>query len=358
MSPEQGAEGMDFRSDNVASAAPEIVDAMVEAARTSATPYGGDPITKGLEPAFSALFETPVRVFPAVTGTAANALALAALTPPWGVIYAARAAHVENDECGAPEFMTGGAKVTGIEERFGKIVPAALDAALAAAGAGEVHWSQPACLSLTQPTEMGQIYTVDELAALTDIARRHDLAVHMDGARFGNAVAASGASPAALTWRAGVDALSFGATKNGAMAAEAIVLFDPAHAADLAFRHKRAGQLLSKMRFVSAQLSAYIADDLWLRLAERANRQANRLAAGLEAVPGAALAAPVQANEIFVTLPARVIDGLAGAGILFYRWPETDPATTTIRLVTRHDTADGDVDALIGTARSLAAAAT
>ncbi len=348
---------MDFRSDNVASAAPEIVDAVVEAARTSATPYGGDPWTEGLEPAFSALFETPVLVFPAVTGTAANALALAALTPPWGVIYAARGAHVENDECGAPEFMTGGAKVTGVDERFGKIRPTALEATLAAAGAGEVHWSQPACLSLTQPTEMGQVYTPDELAALTGIARRHGLAVHMDGARFGNAVAAGGARPAALTWRAGVDALSFGATKNGALAAEAIVLFDPGRAAQLAFRHKRAGQLLSKMRFVSAQLAAYVADDLWLGLAQRANRQAGRLAAGLQAVPGAALAAPVEANEVFVTLPASVIDGLAAAGVLFYRWPETDPAATTIRLVTRHDTDEHEVDALIETARSLAAGA-
>jgi len=348
---------MDFRSDNVASAAPEIVDAVVEAARTSATPYGGDAVTEGLEPAFSALFETGVKVFPVVTGTAANALALAALTPPWGVIYAARAAHVENDECGAPEFMTGGAKVTGIEERCGRIVPAALEAALAAAGAGEVHWSQPACLSLTQPTEMGQVYTPDELRALTGIARRHGLAVHMDGARFGNAVAASGASPAELTWRAGVDALSFGATKNGALAAEAIVLFDTARAAGLAFRHKRAGQLLSKMRFVSAQLAAYVADGLWLRLAARANTQAHRLAAGLEAVPGAALAAPVEANEIFVTLPRAVIEGLARAGVLFYLWPETDAEATTIRLVTRHDTDAGEVDALIETAQRLAAGA-
>ena len=305
---------MDFRSDNVASAAPEIMDAVVEAARASATPYGGDAVTEGLEPAFSALFETAVRVFPVVTGTAANALAVATLTPPWGVIYAGRDAHVENDECGAPEFMTGGAKVAGIEERFGKIVPAALEAALAAAGAGEVHWSQPACLSLTQPTEMGQIYTADEIATLTAIARAHGLAVHMDGARFANAVAACGARPADLTWRAGVDALSFGATKNGALAAEAIVLFDTARAGDLAFRHKRAGQLLSKMRFVSAQLAAYIADGLWLRLAEQANLQASRLAAGLAAVPGARLAAPAQANEIFVTLPRAVIDGLAAAG--------------------------------------------
>ena len=348
---------MDFRSDNVASAAPEIVDAVAEAARGSATPYGGDPWTEGLEPAFSQLFETPVKAFPVVTGTAANSVAVATLTPPWGVIYAGRAAHVENDECGAPEFMTGGAKVTGIEECFGKIQPQALEAALDAAGTGEVHWSQPACLSLTQPTEMGQIYTPDELAALTDIARRHNLAVHMDGARFANAVAASGESPAALTWKAGVDALSFGATKNGALAAEAIVLFDDARAGELAFRHKRAGQLLSKMRFVSAQLAAYIADGLWLRLAEQANLQAQRLAAGLEAVPGASLAAPIEANELFVTLPRAVIDGLAEAGALFYPWPETDPATTTIRLVTRHDTDPAEVDRLVETAHRLASAA-
>ena len=348
---------MDFRSDNVASAAPEIVDAVAEAARATATPYGGDPWTARPGPAFSELFETEVKVFPVMTGTAANSIAVATLTPPWGVIYAGRAAHVENDECGAPEFMTSGAKVAGIDEEFGKIVPQALEAALAAAGTGEVHWSQPACLSVTQSTEMGQIYTPDELAVLTGIARSHGLAVHMDGARFANAVAGSGLSPADLTWRAGVDALSFGATKNGALAAEAIVLFNPERAGELAFRHKRAGQLLSKMRFVSAQLAAYIADGLWLRLAARANAQAQRLAAGLEAVPGASLAAPAQANELFVTLPRPVIDGLAAAGVLFYSWPETDPATTTIRLVTRHDTANGDVDALIETAHRLASQA-
>ena len=348
---------MDFRSDNVASAAPEIVDAVADAARTTATPYGGDPWTEGLDPAFSALFETEVRVFPVMTGTAANSIAVATLTPPWGVIYAGRAAHVENDECGAPEFMTSGAKVTGIDERFGKIVPQALEAALAAAGTGEVHWSQPACLSVTQSTEMGQIYTPDELATLTGIARDHGLSVHMDGARFANAVAGSGLSPADLTWRAGVDALSFGATKNGALAAEAIVLFNGERADELAFRHKRAGQLLSKMRFVSAQLAAYIADGLWLRLAARANAQAQRLAAGLQAVPGASLPAPAEANELFVTLPRPVIDGLAEAGALFYSWPETDPATTTIRLVTRHDTTNGEVDALVATAHRLASEA-
>ena len=347
---------MDFRSDNVASAASEIVDAVVEASRSNATPYGGDPWTEGLEPTFSELFETRVKVFPVVTGTAANSVAVATLTPPWGVIYAGHAAHVENDECGAPEFMTGGAKVIGIEERFGKVQPQALEAALDAAGTGEVHWSQPACLSLTQPTEMGQIYTPDELAALTTIARRHDLAVHMDGARFANAVAASGESPADLTWRAGVDALSFGATKNGALAAEAIVLFNDERAGELAFRHKRAGQLLSKMRFISAQLAAYIQDGLWLRLAEQANSQAQRLAQGLEAVPGASLAAPIEANELFVTLPRAVIDGLAEAGVLFYSWPETDPTTTTIRLVTRHDTDPGEVDRLVETAHKLATA--
>ncbi len=345
---------MDFRSDNIASVAPEIVDAVAEAARTTASPYGGDAVTAALEPAFTALFETPVKVFPVVTGTAANALALSVLTPPYGVIFSARAAHVENDECGAPEFLTGGAKVRGLDERFGKIAPETLEAALVAAGKGEVHWSQPACLSLTQPTEMGQVYAPGEVAALTAIAHREGLAVHMDGARFGNAVVASGASPADLTWRAGVDALSFGATKNGALAAEAILLFDPARVDDLRFRHKRAGQLLSKMRFVSAQLAAYVADGLWLRLAARANEQARRLAAGLEAIPGVTLAAPVQANELFVAMPAAMIAGLAQAGAGFYRWPETEPDATTIRLVTRHDTTDGEIDTLLQAARRFA----
>ncbi len=347
----------DFRSDNVASVAPAILDAIVAAGRSNAGAYGDDALSTGLDEAFSALFETPVRVFPAVTGTAANALAVSPFTPPYGVIYAAEGAHIAVDECGAPELMTGGAKVQTLPAPDGKLDPATLDAALRSAGRGEVHWPQPALLSLTQATEQGAVYGADEIAALTAVAKRHTLAVHMDGARFANAVVASGASPSALTWQAGVDVLSFGATKNGGFIAEAIVLFDLARAEDLTFRHKRAGQLLSKMRLVSAQLHAYLADGLWLALARQANAMGKRLADGLRASPHAALVGPAQANEIFATLPRRVIDGLTKEGFGFYPWPETDPATTTIRLVTRHDTAAADVDALLAAIDRLARAA-
>ena len=279
-----------------------------------------------------------------ISGSVANALALSVLTPSYGVIYAHKGAHVANEECGAPEFFAGGAKVIGLDGAHGKIVPAALEQALLLSGKGFVHCAQPAALSLTQSTEWGTIYRPEEIAALSAVARRGGLALHMDGARFANAVAALGCTPAELTWRAGVDALSFGATKNGALAVEAIVLFRTELAEDLAFRHKRAGQLISKMRFLAAQLDAYLAGDLWLALARHANRLARRLGEGLAALPGAALEAPVEANEVLVTLPRAVIEGLKAAGARFFGWPEPWADTPTIRLVTRHDMAEAEVE--------------
>lgn len=346
---------MDFRSDNVAGAAPEIVEAVAAAARGTASAYGDDDITRGLDQTFSALFETDVRVFPVLTGTAANAIGLSAFTPPYGVIYAVSGAHVLVDECAAPELFTGGAKVAAVAGRDGKMDPDDLRHQLATAGRGFVHAAQPACISLTQSTEMGAVYTPGEITALAEIARKAGLAVHMDGARFANAVAASGETPAATTWRAGVDVLSFGATKNGALAAEAIVLFRTERAEDLMYRHKRAGQLLSKMRFVSAQLDASVRDGLWLRLADHANRMGRVLADGLAAIPLARLAGPCEANEIFVELPRSVIDGLRGEGFQFYDWPETAADTITIRLVTRHDTREDEVAQLLAAVERLAA---
>ena len=279
------------------------------------------------------------------TGTAANALAIAAVTPPWGVVYCHGESHIQVDECGAPEFFTGGAKLMPLEGADGKITPAAVEAVLVEPGV--VHSAQPACISISQVTEAGTVYKVDEIAALGALAKRCGLALHMDGARFANAVAASNASPAALTWRAGVDVLSFGATKNGALAAEAIIVFDPARAADLAYRRKRGGHLFSKMRFLSAQLDAYLAGDLWLRNARHANRMAARLADGLRSVPGARLRHPVDANEIFVELPDATVEHLHATGFQFYRWD-----ATAIRLVTAFDTKAEDVDAFIATARA------
>jgi threonine aldolase len=340
---------MNFRSDNVAGAAPEILSALAAGAAGTASSYGSDPVTERVAKRFAELFERPVAAFPVATGTAANSLALSTLVPPYGAIYCHRESHINMDECGAPEFFTGGAKLILLDGPHGKIEPETLASALAAGRAGDVHSVQPAALSLTQATEAGTVYTPGEVRALAEIAHAHGLAVHMDGARFGNAVAHLGCSPAEVTWKAGVDALSFGATKNGCLAAEAVVFFDPAGAGDFAFRRKRGGHLFSKMRFLSLQLEAYLEDGLWLRLARHANAQAEQLARGLSAVPGAVLEHPVQANEVFITLPEPVVVGLEEAGFQFYRWNGL-----TIRLVTAFDTSSADVEAMVEAARQLA----
>ena len=343
---------MNFTSDNVSGAAPEILEALIAASTSGPMPsYGGDPLTARVTEKISALFEREAAVFPVSTGSAANALALATLTPPYGAIYCHEMAHVNTDECGAPEMFTGGAKLVGFPGDGGKLTPGLLRATLEKAGVGVVHSVQPAAITLTQATEAGTVYTPDEIAALAEVARSYGLPVHMDGARFANALVRLGCSPAELTWKAGVDVLSFGATKNGALAAEAVVFFRPELAASFAFRRKRAGHLFSKMRFLSAQLDAYLTDDLWLRLARHANAMADRLAAGLTAVPGAALRDPVEANEIFIDLPEPVIAGLEQRGYAFYRWDGT-----VIRLVTAWNTEAGDIDRMIADARELSAA--
>jgi len=332
---------VNFASDNVSGVAPEIIAAIDAANRGPAMPYGADEITRRLEQRFADVFEHEVAVFPVPTGTAANSLALASLSPPWGAIYCHEEAHIATDECGAPEFFTGGAKLITCPGEHGKLTPEVLSERIA--GAGVVHNVQPAVVSVAQETEAGTVYRPEEIASLSAVARRHGLALHMDGARFANAVVSLGCPPAAVTWRAGVDVLSFGATKNGAMAAEAVVFFDPAKAAELGFRRKRSGHLLSKQRFVSVQLEAYLSADLWLRNARHANAMAAKLGAGLGALPGARLVHPIDANEIFVALPEAAIDRLAAAGFGFYRWGDAP----VLRLVTAFDTDPAAVDAFV-----------
>ncbi len=337
---------MDFSSDNAAGAAPEILAALAAANAGSAAAYGADAITARLAERFAALFEREVAVFPVATGTAANALALAALTPPCGIVYCHEEAHVAVDECGAPEFFAGGAKLATLPGAHAKITPDAIAARLT--GRGFVHHAQPAAVSVSQSSEAGTVYRAAEIAALGAFARRERLLLHMDGARFANAVAALGCAPADITWRAGVDVLSFGATKNGALAAEAVIFFDPAMAEDFAYRRKRGGHLLSKMRFLSAQLEAYLADGLWLRNARHANAMAARLAAGLADLPQARLRHPTEANEVFVELPDAAIRALLADGFRFYRWGGAD--ALCVRLVTSFATTAGDVDALLAAA--------
>ena len=337
----------DFRSDNTAGAAPEILDALARASSGGTPSYGADPWTARVQERIAALFETEVAVFPVATGTAANSLALAALTPPWGAVYCHTDSHIQGDECGAPELQTGGAKLIDLPGADGKLDPAILDTAITDTGAGSVHRIQPASVSLTQATEAGTVYGVEEVKAITAVARAHGLAVHMDGARFANALVTLGCSPADATWRAGVDVLTLGATKGGCLAAEAVVFFRPELARDFAFRRKRAGHLFSKMRFLSAQLEAWLQDDLWLRLARHANAMATRLARGLAGIEGAELIFPVQANEIFVRLPEPAIAALEQAGFGFYRWDGP-----LLRLVTSFDTPQAAVDDFVEIVRT------
>ena len=330
----------DFRSDNVGGAAPELLEAIVAASAGTAAPYGDDDYTRRMNERFTALFERPVRVFPVSSGTGSNAIGLAALANDYGAIYCHESAHINTYECGAPEFFTG-AKLVGLTGRDYKLEATALDAALALAGRGNPTRVQPFALNLTQPTDFGTLYAPEEVAALCLVARRHGLRVHMDGARFANAVAALGCSPAELTWRCGVDVLSLGATKNGAINAEAVVVFDPALAQEIPYRMKRGGQVLSKARFVSAQLERYVADDRWLERARRANELAAGLARELTALPGVSLVAPVEINMLFLRLPAAAVAALDRGPFHYYK------LGPDVRFVCRHDQEPEGIAALV-----------
>ncbi len=327
---------MDFRSDNVAGVAPQILEAVIAANEGTATSYGADEISARVEAKLCEIFEREVRAFPVATGTAANALSLSVMTPPYGAILCHEEAHIQLDECGAPEMFTGGAKLVPLPGVSGKLTPDSVRGVLEKTLTGDSHRVQPAALSLTQATEAGTCYRPAEIAALTEVARSRGMKVQMDGARFANAVAHLGASPAEVTWRAGIDALAFGATKNGALGAEIVVFFDTTLAETFAFRRKRAGHLFSKMRFVSAQLEAYLAEDRWLTFARHANAMGTRIAQGLQRLPRVTLLHPVEANEVFIQLPLQVVAGLRQAGFDFYDW--TDGAPGTVRLVMAFNT--------------------
>ncbi len=335
-----------FASDNVSGVCPEIIAALERANAGTALPYGDDEITRRLGARVAEVFEHEVAVFPLATGSAANALALAALVPCYGAVYCHREAHINVDECGAPEFYTGGAKLVALEGPQAKITPQAV--AEAAFGRGIVHHVQPAAISITQASEKGTVYSPAEVAALGDFARAQGLALHMDGARFANALVHLGCTPAEATWKAGVDVLTLGATKNGALAAEAAIFFKPAQAREFPYLRKRGGHLFCKQRYLSAQLEAYLSDDLWLRNARLANARATRLGQGLAGLPGAELAAPVEANEVFCALPREVVEGLRAAGFLFHVWREGQKPLC--RFVTSFATEAKAVDALLAEA--------
>lgn len=337
---------MRFFSDNTATACPEILAAIQEANRGLEKAYGDDPWTRRLDAVFGEFFGKEVRVFPVATGTAANALALSTLTPPYGAVFAHEEAHVIRDECGAPELFSGGARLVPVPGAGGKLSCPNLSAALDA-NPPSVHTLQPAAVSLTQLTELGTAYRPDEIAALAELAHRRGLKVHMDGARFANALVHLGCDPADITWRAGIDVLSFGATKNGALTAEAVVFFDADCVRDFELRRKRAGHLLSKSRYVSAQLLAYVETGVWRRNAERANALAQRIAGAA----GRALMHPVEGNEVFLALGTGGKAKLRAAGFEFYDWgPE---ASGEARLVVSWDQPEEDVDALCAALKNL-----
>ena len=341
---------MNFASDNTAGIDPAILDAIAAANRGFARGYGDDDWTQSVKRRLSEIFEREVAVFLVPTGTAANALALAQVSPPWGVVFCHAESHIATDECGAPEFFGAGLKLAGLPGDGAKIAPETLKAALAGYGGHSPHQMVPAALSMTQASEAGTIYRTGEIAALAEIARGRSLAVHMDGARFANALIRLNASPAQMTWRSGVDVLSLGATKGGALAAEAVVFFDPARAAFMGERRKRAGHLLSKHRFIAAQFLAYLAEDRWLTLARHANTKADKLAEMLTAV-GLQPVWPVEANLIFVVLPRALDAKLRTAGASYYVRTsdslDVGADNVLVRLVTSFATEEDDIERLV-----------
>lgn len=335
-------EALEFRSDNCGRAAPEILEALVSSNNGNALGYGGDALTAELHARMSALFERPVRVFPIPTGTGANALALAATTTPFSAVYCSPESHINTSECNAAGFFGSGLKVTALSGQFGKLDASSLQQAVATAGKGQAHKSQPAAVNIVQATDLGAVYTCAEVTQLGAVAKNNGLVLHMDGARFANAVAHLGCSPAELTWKAGVDILSFGVTKNGGLLTDAIVVFNDDIANNIGFHLRRAGMIWSKMRFASAQILAYIKDDLWLRLARQSNSAASVLANAIANIDGAHVIAPVEANEVFLNMRASALDQLAARGVLFYRrGPEL------ARLVCRWDTTEQELQQLI-----------
>jgi threonine aldolase len=333
---------IELRSDNAAGVAPQILDAVVAANHGSALAYGDDDWTAQLETTVREVFGHPTaRVFPVTSGTAANALSLSSMCPPWGAVLCHATAHILNSEAAATSMLGGGVALRGVAGDDFRMHPDTLQAAFDATRWGDNHHSQPKVLSFTQPTDMGTIYRVSELTELAAAAHARGLRVHLDGARMANAIVALGCSPADMTWRAGVDVISLGATKNGALSAEAIVAFDESVHEELVYRTKRAGHVTSKMRFQSAQLNAYLTDALWLRLAANANATMARLSTGLRERGVAFLNRP-DVNMLFVEVTDTVADVLERAGLRFYR---IRPGV--IRFVTSWQTTDADVDAAL-----------
>ncbi len=310
---------MFFASDNTGPVHPQIMDRVIAANADYAMPYGKDPIMDEVRAGIRATFESPdAVVYLVATGTAANALALATYCQPWQTIFCSEVAHIQEDECNAPEFYTGAAKLTVIPTAD-KMLPDALAAAIEPRQPDDIHSAKRGPVSISQVTERGSVYTLEELRALTAVAKSYDLPVHLDGARFANAMMALGCTPAEMTWKSGVDVVSFGGTKNGCMGVEAVVLFDPKKAWEFELRRKRGAHLFSKHRFLSAQMAGYLQDDLWMKTAKQANDNAAHLTDGLRKA-GAEFLHDPHANMIFANFPRAIHHKLHAAGAKYYLW--------------------------------------
>lgn len=331
---------MNFRSDNVVPAHPQILEALVKANSDPQSSYGHDAFSQELRQKLCELFETDVFVWLTSTGTAANCLALSTLCEQRGSIYCHHDAHIFNEEGGAPEFFTGGAKLVAVGGDHSKLSKAEVEAHIVHALEMRPHLQRPACMSITQATESGTIYTPAELQAIHQLAQTYDLPIHMDGARFTNALVSLGCTPAEMTWKVGVDALSFGATKNGTLSAEAVIFFDERWAQRAEYLHKQFGQLMSKTRYAAAQFLGYFDKDLWLTNAQHANAQAQALAAVFQKKTITPVH-PVQANEVFVSLPKATAQKLSDAGVGFYQWGQAQ--YNLYRFVTSYCTSDADI---------------
>lgn len=343
---------MHFSSDNWAGAHPQIAEALARHATGFAAAYGTSDLDRKVEDRFSTIFERDVSVFFVGTGTAANSLSMATVGRPGGVAFCHADAHLITDEGGAPEFLGAGLRLAGVDGDLGRIDPQSLKAAIRRYPPEFVHAGQPVAVSVSQSTEIGTVYTPDDISAVSEICRHHGLSLHMDGARFANAAVSLDASPADLTWRSGVDILSFGATKNGCWCAEAIVVFDPETAQQLPFIRKRAAHLFSKSRFISAQFEAYFDNDLWIDIARHANAMADRLRNAINASANARLAWDGPANEVFAIMSRERFEALTGQGVEFYEWNAPAFAKDAIadeelvtRLVTGFATTEQHVDA-------------
>lgn len=345
---------MFFTSDNASGVAPQVMAALAKANEGYEKSYGTDAIMDRVRAQIRAIFEAPeAAVYLVVNGTTANSLALSIGCPPWGAVFCHQAAHINVDECSAPEFFTNGAKLIGLAGPHGKITPQSLAQGIATTGQGGVHGVQRALLSLTNVTEAGTVYTPAEVGALTTLAHADGQICHMDGARFANALVTTKATPAEMTWKSGIDILSFGGTKNGLMGVEAVVIFDPAKAWEFELRRKRSGHLISKHRFLSAQMEAYLDGGLWLHLAAQANAMASRLSRGITSLPGVTLTHPTEANIVFASWPRAGHNRARMAGATYHFWP-SDPPTDgpadeplPARLVTSWCTTESDVDTFL-----------